>query len=96
MKIPDQVTVELLIHARGKSSVFPYDAILPTHMKCEQLKIGLARIISQVDPNQLDNISIKEISFQGKPILPDRTLADIGAWDGSTLELNLGGQLKLN
>lgn len=96
MRIPDQVNVELRIHARGNPVVFPYDAMLPTHMNCELLKNGLTRLISQVASDLLDNASIEEISFRGKPMSPDSTLADIGAWDGSTLELNVGGRLKLN
>ena len=66
---------------------FRRDAELPTQMPIEDVREGLLRLLREREPKKFSKIKGITIAFRGKQLPDDTTLAAVGAWDGSKLEL---------
>lgn len=82
-RIPEKVIVELILADLD----FRRDAELPTQMPIEDIREGLLTLLREREPKKFSKIKGITIAFRGKQLPDDTTLAAVGAWDGSTLEL---------
>lgn len=81
--LPEKVLVELHM----EELYFQRDAELPAQMPLLDLKRGLLTLLQEKEPKRFSNIGAIAILYNGAVIPDTKTLADIGAWDGSILTL---------
>lgn len=87
-EVPEKVYVELHVD----DLYFRCDAELPTHMQLKDLKKGLLTLLREKEQRRFSSVREISVSYRGSPIPDTKTLADIGAWDGSILALDITEQ----
>lgn len=84
-RIPEKVIVELVL----ADIDFRRDAELPTQMPIRNLREGLLVLLREREPKKFSKVNGITISFREKRLPDNTTLAAVGAWDGSILELGM-------
>lgn len=82
--IPAKVLVELY----APTLDYRNDALLPSHMTVANLRIGLLRLLREKERRFFKATNIM-IFHNGKQLKDNDTLASLGIWDGSILELEI-------
>ena len=82
LSYPEKITVYLT--DRGKR--FRSDAEIPSDMDVRRLKIGLLRLLRDLNiyTNEVDNL---RLYYEGRELDDTDTLAKRQIWDGSTIEI---------
>ena len=84
-EVPEKAYVEVHVD----DLYFRCDAELPTKMQLPNLKKGLFTLLREKEPRRFSDVKDILILYNGSPIPDDKALADLGAWDGSILKLEL-------
>lgn len=81
--VPDLIWVEL----RLPDMDYQRDALLPSQMPISEIKVGLLRLLRECEPKRFSKLGGISISYCGKQLPDNVTLASQGIWDGSVLVL---------
>lgn len=81
--IPEKVIVELQLPDMD----YQRDALLPSQMPISEIKVGLLRLLREREPKRFSKLGGISLSYCGKQLYDDATLASLGIWDGSILIL---------
>lgn len=81
--IPETIMVELHLPDMD----YQRDALLPSQMPISDIKIGLLRLLRACEPKRFSRLGGISISYCGKQLPDDVTLASQEIWDGSILIL---------
>ena len=82
-KIPEKILVELVLPDLDLRS----DAELPSRMPVASLRKGLLALLKEKFPRRFSKVADITVAYRGQKLPDDATLASVGIWDGSTLEL---------
>lgn len=83
IKIPEKVIVDLVLFDMD----FQRDAEIPTQMLIGDVRKGLLVLLREREPKKFSKVTDIALSFRGNKLADETTLAEVGAWDGSTIEL---------